>query len=300
MPGGNQLILLTGLHVSIKIVSTMASFDQVLAGHTINAFLLTHAVFTVDDVRQYLAERGSENPNTRKALLAYHRSCGRMMPVRRGLYASVPPNTDAATFSVDPFLVAAKMTEDAVLAYHTALEYHGKAYSGYNRLTYTSQFRSPATRFRGFEYLSLAVPHSLLESGGAHLSIETHPNLGVNLMVTNLERTFVDVLDRPEVSGSWEEIWRSLESVEFFDLGQVVAYLEHLGNATTAAKVGFYLSQHRETLMVDDDTFAVLKTLIPKQPHYMDRRSRNGCHLVSEWNLVVPREVLERSWEEVS
>ena len=31
--------------------------------------------------------------------------------------------------TVDPYLVAAKMTEDAVLAYHTALEFHGRAYS---------------------------------------------------------------------------------------------------------------------------------------------------------------------------
>ena len=162
-----------------------------------------------------------------------------------------------------------------------------------------SQLRSPTARFRGREFARLPVPHSLHSTGGVDLGIEVHPREGVDVRVTNLERTFVDVLDRPDVSGSWEQIWRSLESIEFFDLAQVVAYLKHLGNATTAAKVGFYLSQHRDALMVDDGTFAALKELIPKQPHYMDRRARSGCSLVSEWNLLVPREVLERSWEEI-
>ncbi|MDZ7837948.1 MAG: hypothetical protein U5N58_08345 [Actinomycetota bacterium] len=27
------------------------------------------------------------------------------------------------------------------------------------------------------------------------------------------------------LSGTWEEIWRSLESIEFFDLDQVLAYV---------------------------------------------------------------------------
>lgn len=282
-----------------NIISIMSLNSRVSSSLNLNAFLATHAVFTVDDVRGYLAEHGSVNPNTRKALLAYHRSRGRIVPVRRGLYASVPLNADPATYSVDPFLVAAKMTDDAVLAYHTALEYHGNAYSGYNRLTYVSAFRSPTARFRGHEYVRLSIPQALLESGCSHLGIATNPQDGVDLRVTNLERTFVDVLDRPNVSGSWEEIWRSLESIEFFDLEQVVAYLRRLGNATTAAKVGFFLSQHRDALMVDEGTFDALKALVPKQPHYMDRSSRTGCRLVSEWNLVVPREVLERSWEQI-
>ncbi|MDO8723214.1 MAG: hypothetical protein Q7J31_13475 [Syntrophales bacterium] len=57
----------------------------------------------------------------------------------------------------------------------------------------------------------------------------------MEVRVTGLERTFVDVLYRPDLSGSWEEIWRSLETVEFFDLDKVAAYVVLLGNATTAA-----------------------------------------------------------------
>lgn len=35
---------------------------------------------------------------------------------------------------------------------------------------------------------------------------------------TTLERTLVDVLDASTNAGGWEEVWRSLAMVEFFDV----------------------------------------------------------------------------------
>src|SRR3970040_2338540 len=40
--------------------------------------------------------------------------------------------------------------------------------------------------------------------------------------------------------------------VEFFDLDAVASYAVKLGSALTAARVGFFLEQHREALMVED------------------------------------------------
>jgi hypothetical protein len=87
--------------------------------------------------------------------------------------------------------------------------------------------------------------------------------------------------------------------VEFFDLDIVVEYVLLLGNATTVAKVGFFLEQHREPLMVEDRHLRILHDRRPRQPHYLDRAKRKSGRLVSEWNLVVPEEVLERAWGEV-
>ncbi|MCG8620772.1 MAG: hypothetical protein MJE68_02070 [Proteobacteria bacterium] len=109
----------------------------------------------------------------------------------------------------------------------------------------------------------------------------------------------VDVLDRPDLAGSWEEIWRSLESVEFFDLDQVVAYVRLLENATTAAKVGFFLEQQREFLMVEQAHLDALRELCPRNPHYLTRSRSKGSHWVKGWNLMVPTEVMERSWGDV-
>jgi len=265
----------------------------------LNDFLSQHAVFTVDELDHFLSARGSGKPNTRKALLTYHRKQGRVIPVRRGLYATVPLSCDPTSSPVDPYLVAAKLTSDAVLAYHTALEFHGKAYSVYTRLHYLSAGKSLPLKFQSHEFTCVPAPHPLRAKGKEMFGVARHKRSGVELRVTNLERTFVDVLDRPDLTGSWEEIWRSLESVEFFDLDQVVEYVLLLENATTAAKVGFFLEQHKETLMVDNVHLNPLRGLRPRQPHYFARGKRRGCRWVKDWNLLIPVEILNKSWGEV-
>jgi len=144
------------------------------------------------------------------------------------------------------------------------------------------------------------MPEVLVEKGKEFFGVETAERMGVSLRVTSLERTLVDVMDRPDLSGSWEETWRSLELVEYFNLDAVVEYALLLGNATTAARVGFFLDQHREALMVEDEHLAHLRKLRPRQPHYLDRSKRNSGTLVKDWNLMVPEEVLHRAWEETA
>jgi predicted transcriptional regulator of viral defense system len=153
--------------------------------------------------------------------------------------------------------------------------------------------------FRTHVFRGAKFPQVLHLAGKESFGVLTDERAGMLLRVTSLERTLVDVLDRPDLSGSWEEIWRSLESVEFFDLDKVVEYALLLGNSTTGAKVGFFLEQHREPLMVEDRHLKALHDLRPRQPHYLDRVKRISGHLVSKWNLVVPRDVLERAWGEV-
>ena len=263
----------------------------------LNEFLAQHAVFTVDELDRFLSDRGSGNTNTRKSLLAYHCKRGRVVRVRRGLYATVPWGTDPA--SVDPYLVAAKMTGDAVLAYHTAMEFHGRAYSVHWRLVYVSASKSLPLTFQSHAFRGAPVPPPLRAKGEEMFGVTRHNRSGVELRVTNYERTLVDVLDRPDLTGSWEEIWRSLESVEFFDLDQVIEYTRMLENATTAAKVGFFLEQHRDPLMVEEAHLDPLRKLRPRQPHYLKRERPKGCRLVKGWNLMIPAEILNRAWGEV-
>ena len=262
-------------------------------------FFAKHPVFTVDELTEFLSKRGSVSKWTRKALLAHHRKKGRVLHICRGMYAAIPHGTDPDSYPVDPYLVGAKMTKDAVLGYHTALEFHGKAHSVGNLILYFSSRRSSPLMFRSYKFRSVPFPKALRDKGREFFGVETRERAGVPVRVTGLERTLVDVLDRPDLGGGWEEIWRSLEMVEFFDLDVVVEYALLLENATTAAKVGFFLEQHRDSLMVEDHHLEALRAHRPRSPHYMVRTPRESGRLVPEWNLVVPVEVLERRWEEV-
>ena len=112
-----------------------------------------------------------------------------------------------------------------------------------------------------------------------------------------LERALVDVFHAPDKGGGWEEIWRSPVSVEFFDLDAVIDYTRKLGSAITAARVGFFLEQNREPLMVEDAHLDRLRKLGPKAPRYFDPKRVPG-RLVAAWNLVVPERIIFRAWRE--
>lgn len=71
------------------------------------------------------------------------------------------------------------------------------------------------------------------------------------------------------------------------------------GERDTAAKVGFFLAQHRQPLMVQEARFNVLREIYPRHPHYLVRGRPKGCRWGRGWNLMITAELLERSWAEV-
>ena len=263
------------------------------------AFFRRHPVFTGEELAAYLAANGCAGDRTQESLLAYHTRAGRLLRVRRGLFAVIPPGADGNAHPVDPYLVAAKLTGDSVLSHHTALEFHGRAYSMWPQVTYSASRPVEKFMLRSQVFQGTRFPEALRRWGKEHFEVLTRERAGVPVRVASLERTLVDVLDRPQQSGGWEEVWRSLESVEFFDLDRVVEYALLLDNATTVSKVGFFLDQHREGLMVEERHLKSLRDMRPRQPHYLDRGRRGTGNLVAEWNLVIPTEVTERSWAEV-
>jgi predicted transcriptional regulator of viral defense system len=93
------------------------------------------------------------------------------------------------------------------------------------RLHYVSSSKSMPLTFQGHEFIRAHRATGPGGQGKKMFGVIQRNRSGVDLRVTSLERTLVDVLDRPDLTGSWEEIWRSLEAVEFFDLDQVIAYV---------------------------------------------------------------------------
>ena len=236
---------------------------------------------------------------TTDSLLRRYVANGRLLRLRAGLYAVVPRGADAATAPVDPYLVATKLAPDATVAYHAALQFWGNTYSVWQRFHFVTETSTRALRFRGLEFVPVKVPLALraLPASERHVTEQRHA--GGTVRVTTLERTLVDVLDAPVNAGGWEEVWRSLEMVEFFDLDAIASYAVKLGSAVTAARVGFFLEQHREALMVEDKHLDPLRRLRPRQPRYLDARRKPGT-LVAGWNLIVPQDVLGRTWAEVA
>lgn len=263
-------------------------------------FFARHPVFRFEEFRAARQSAGNRSPETAGSVLKQHVAAGNLLNVRRGLYARVPEGADAATFRVDPYLLASRLTADAVIAYHGALQLLGKAHSQSQRLTYLSAHRMKPFTFQDTEFVPVLVPAALRELPDLGGGLREERRQGLVVSVTGYERTLVDVLDAPEHGGGWEEIWRSLEGIEFIDLDFTVDYALRLGSALTVARVGFFLEQHKDELLVEERHLEALRARGPAQPRYFERRHRKGGKLLPRWNLIVPERVLARSWEEVA
>jgi predicted transcriptional regulator of viral defense system len=262
-------------------------------------YLARHAVFRFEDFAAAHREGGRKRTSS-QAVVQQHVRAGNLLRLRRGLYAVVPRGSSKRELQVDPFLLASRLAPDAVIAYHAALQLHGRAHSLSRRFTYLTSTRAKPFEFRGGDFVPVPVPPTLRrlsDRGGGIVEVSRN---GLPVRVTTLERTLVDVLDRPRHGGGWEEAWRSLASVEFFDVDAVTDYALKLGSAVTVAKVGFFLEQHREELMLEEDHLARLQERAPSRPMYLERSKREPGKLIRRWNLVVPERVLQRSWAEVT
>lgn len=233
--------------------------------------------------------------------LAHHLRSGHLVRIRRGLYAVVGRGRGPSGGGEAPssFLIASKVAPDAVLAYHTALEYLGCAYSLRNDRIVLTSSKTKGFEHGGISYRVAAYPRALDTPEKRLFGVESREERGATVRVTGLERTLVDLLDRPETAGGWEELWRSFEGAGFVDPKRIVQHVCNLASRTTAARVGWFLEEHRERWMIPDTIFATLESMAPRSPVYLLRSRRESGVLIPRWNLVVPRQVAARQWGEV-
>lgn len=273
----------------------------------LNTFFANHKIFTFKEIESYwlsvrtLHHTEAEQPNvsTLRNMLRYHQKKGRILRIRRGLYYVIPKGSSSDECAVDPFLIASKMADDAILGYRTALDFFGKLHTLASEFIYLSKRKEPKPFiFHEIAYHGVSIPKALERKGEIDVEVVNENRSDHPILVTSLERTFVDVLDRPHLCGSWEEIWRSLESIEYLNFDKVLHYTQLLENATTVAKVGFFLDTHRDQWMIPDTYLSELKKSIPKQPQFLDRSLKREQKLIVDWNLIVPLEIINRDWEE--
>lgn len=260
-------------------------------------FFQDHPVFSRREYLEFRARHGSSE-HTCDNLLTKHLASGQIIRIKRGLFATAQKGEDRKNIQVDPYLLASKLTYDAVVSHHAALQFHGKSYSIWNRFYYLSVIQRRRFSFAGMEFVQVQLPASLEAFSAEIGGIIEKRYAGGTVKVTTLERTLVDIMYAPEKCGDWEEIWRSLEMIGFVDLDRVIEHTWQLGSAVCASRVGFFLEQHAEDFMVETEHLDALRKISSRHPCYLGSKRERGL-FIREWNLVVPDRVIRRSWGEV-
>ena len=102
----------------------------------VEQFFCEHPVFRHEECANWKASMRKVNPISINTALRYYVKTSQIKLIRRKLYAVILPNQSPETVIIDPYLIAGKATDDAMLGYHTVLALMGIAYSTLSQFTY--------------------------------------------------------------------------------------------------------------------------------------------------------------------
>lgn len=262
------------------------------------SYFSKNPIFTLKEIKEGLPYKRS---NASLAKLIYdHCKKGNLLKIKNGIYANVPFGIDAENIMVDSYLLASKLTNDAVIGYQSALGFWGKLHSIRNDLIYLTKKRLNKTifSFQGIDYQAVSFPKALIEKQQELFGVVKSDRLGIDVSVTSLERTFVDILDKFYLLKDWEEVYRAFESIRNLELDSVIEYVLLLEKPTLINKVGFFLKLFQEIWSVEEKYLEKLETYKTHSVVHFDRNFKGGKKLIKDWNLIIPEILLTRNWEE--
>lgn len=231
-----------------------------------------------------LLSSGELKERLSRRALNHAKAAHSVIRIKRGLYA-----IKASNDYLDPFAVLNKGFKDPVVSHHSALELHGYA-STYRRIftAYTETDQRPF-RFRGNTFTAFAYPKALRLRNCADEEVIKIEMRGLTLKATSLERTLVDCLARPSLTGGLEEIRRAFKAAATrLDPQRLCRYALALENKTLVGLLGVILDQQSSTLTLSHTCRQRLRAKLPNSPHYVLAHHGTGV-LIRKWNVIVPR-----------
>ena len=263
----------------------------------VERFLSSHPVFTRAEFRETVSP--GQPLSSADSLLQYHASSGRIRHVAPGVYAAVPPHLNTSTFFPDRILVASRVRKDGVVAYHTALELHGLAYSENPHTQMLSSGRPGEVKTLVGAVRFVAQPIALRRRSLQMSGTFKMDRRGLNVLATGIERTLVDCIERPDLTGGVEELSNALQGARAFDVEMFVEFALARENQTLVGVCGAWLESRKEDLFVEERQLDVLKKNAPPSMRLaLGADTQGQAH--GGWNVVLPSEFLQPPFEGMS
>lgn len=259
-------------------------------------FFSAHPVFSRAEYAAAVGRRPGDKVLT--AMLTQHLQAGNIRRIARGVFASVPKHADAGKWSVDRFLAASRLRRGGVIAYHSALELHGCAYTEGHEVQVIARGEPGVFEAVGLTCRFVKPPRGFAQRDGTLADgVTVVDRLGLEVSVTTIERTIADLFDRYDLAGGAEELFNSLDLVARVDAAALVRYTRALGNATAAGALGSWLEREQKRLGVPDRALEELRTMMPSQARYALGTKSGEGRTAKGWNVILPIDVVERRFE---
>jgi predicted transcriptional regulator of viral defense system len=204
---------------------------------------------------------------------------GRVRQLANGVYTG-----SFAGVPINRYAVPSALRDDAVVAFHSALEWHGSANQVFQTLYYFSARPRKDVIFDGVTYHRVAPPRAL--NGERHNLFQVQMGTA-QILVTERERSLVDCLMFLDYSGGVEEIDKSLAMFPLFDFEATLEYLKILRRPWLYSRLGFLLDRHADKLFFRGALRDAFLQKLPVGIAYLGKK-RPGNRWVPTWKLMVP------------
>jgi len=214
-----------------------------------------------------------------KVILNLYVKKGLIKRVRRNLYCTV--NLENRKAAADRYLIASKINKKSYLAYHSAFEVHGLSHQVSFIVYVVSDEKISDFEFEGvlYKYVGKGINEGI-----------THYGLNNKIMLTDLERTVIDCLDRLDYCGGVNEFDEILKICRILDESKLEKYLEIYDKQILYKKAGYFLERYQQSLGITDCFLSQLEKRTGKGKSYLDEGAQNGNGvLIKRWGLIVPK-----------
>ncbi len=197
----------------------------------------------------------------------------------------------------DKFLAASRLRPDGVIGYHCALEIHGCNYSEWD-IAQVIAPGQPKLHVMPEITCRFVVPRMPFDPSSKE-DVVSIDRLGLEVKVTTLERTIVDLFDRYDLAGGVDELFNSLGLINRIHEDRLVNQVRALANASATGAIGFWLEREQAALNVSHETLDALRTLAPKTLRYALGTRRGEGRAVRAWKVILPERLVEQGFEGV-
>lgn len=223
----------------------------------------------------------NSNDNALKELLRDMVKRGLLMRLKKGLYYIIPYEQDSRTFMPDWHIIAGHLVKgiDHYIGYYSALQIHNLITqpSLKEQIVVAKQIRPSSLKIKDvkFQFIYHNKHHFF---GMKKMWIDSYSQV----MCSDLEKTFIDCLFKPDYAGGIVEIGRAIHSSkDKIKYNKLFEYVQRFKSQAVIKRLGFLL----EILEIDTEIIKQLQKAKTASYVLLDTELPRSGKMVSRWSI---------------
>ncbi|MCB9320548.1 MAG: transcriptional regulator [Lewinellaceae bacterium] len=223
----------------------------------------------------------SKDENSVLKLLSNMVKRGLLMRLKQGLYYIIPYEQEASSFMPDWHLLAEHLTKgtDHYIGYYSAMQIHNLITqpSLKEQIVVAKQLKPSILKIRNVSFQF--IYHNADHFFGAK---KTWINSFNKVMCSDLEKTIIDCLFKPDYAGGIVEIARAIHtSIDKIKYDQLFEYVQRFRSQAVIKRLGFLL----ETLEINSGIIKQLQKIKTASYVLLDTELPKSGKMISRWSI---------------